>query len=64
MNMAPYWNQTADKSGAGRYFAGYGTNPDIHHTYFGAGFSNLPFELGGQRGGGGEGNRMSGRGME
>ena len=48
MKMSPYWNQTADKSGAGRYFAGYGTNPDIHHTYFGAGFSNLPVELGGQ----------------
>ena len=29
-----------------------------------SGFSNLPYELGGVRGGGREGSRMGGRGME
>ena len=46
MQMAPYWNQ-ASGNFAG-YFAGQGMNPDIHHSLYGAGFSNLPIELGGQ----------------
>jgi len=46
MKMAPYWNQAKDTFGA--YFAGYGTNPDIHHSTYGAGFSNLPSTFGGQ----------------
>ncbi len=62
MNMAPYWNQ-----GAGfqqNYFSGYGMMlPQMNYETFGAGFSRLPTELGGQRGGA-EGSRMSGRGME
>ena len=46
----PYWNQAAGLSG--QYFAGQGaTNPPIHHSLFGSGFSNLPIELGGQMAG-------------
>ncbi len=47
--MTPYWNQNAWTTGG--YFAGYGNNPDIHHSIYGSGFSNLPVELGGQTGG-------------
>ena len=61
MKMAPYWNQASGLSGAGGYFAGYGLNPDIHHSIYGAGFSGLPIELGGQVGGR---NRLSGAPME
>lgn len=46
MNMTPYWNQGHQQ--AGGYYAGYGLNPDTHHSIYGAGFSNLPTELGGQ----------------
>jgi len=46
MKMSPYWNQTMGLSGG--YFSGKGFNPDIHHSYFGSGYSNLPLELGGQ----------------
>jgi hypothetical protein len=46
MKMAPYWSKAIDMSGS--YFAGYGINPDIHHSIYGAGFANLPVELGGQ----------------
>jgi sugar phosphate isomerase/epimerase len=46
------------------YFSGYGPMlPAGNYETFGAGFSMLPAELGGARRGG-EGNRMSGRGME
>ncbi len=46
----PYWNQVADLSAG--YFVGQGMiNPPIHHSLFGAGFSNLPVELGGQMAG-------------
>lgn len=59
----PYWNQTAGLQQG--YFSGYGEMlPGIHYETFGAGFSQLPLEFGGQRGGGGAGSRMSGRGME
>lgn len=47
MEMGPTWNQAYGMTG-GNYFAGLGMNPDVHHSYFGAGFSNLPLELGGQ----------------
>jgi len=36
-------------------------NPDIHHSIYGSGFSNLPVELGGQMQGR---SRMSGNPME
>ena len=50
MKMAPYWNQIAAQSGY--WFTGLGaTNPEIHHSIFGAGFSTLPLELGGQMAG-------------
>lgn len=46
----PYWNQISGTSGG--YSVGIGeTNPQIHHSMYGAGFSNLPVELGGQMGG-------------
>ena len=43
------------------YFAGYGQNPEIHHSMYGAGFANLPVELGGQMAGR---SRVSGAPME
>ncbi len=55
MHMAPQWQAAA---GANPYFAGRGLNPDIHHSLYGAGFTTLPIELGGQVQGGV--NRMSG----
>jgi len=37
----------------GAYFGGYGTtNPEIHHSFYGAGFTTLPIELGGNMPGG------------
>jgi len=46
----PYWNQIAATSG--QYSVGMGEiSPQIHHSMYGAGFSNLPVELGGQMGG-------------
>jgi len=51
MKNAPTWNQAIDTQGS--YFGGYGTlNPGIHHSYFGAGFTTMPVELGGQMPGG------------
>ncbi|MFH0711856.1 MAG: TIM barrel protein [archaeon] len=51
MKNAPYWNQVMDVGGS--YFGGYGTiNPQTHHAYFGAGFTTMPVELGGQMPGG------------
>ena len=51
MKNAPYWNQVENVQG--NYFGGYGTlNPSIHHSYFGAGFTTMPVELGGQMPGG------------
>lgn len=61
--ISPYWNQVAGLQQTG-YFSGYGMMlPQINYETFGAGFSNLPQELGGQRQGG-QGSRLSGRGME
>jgi sugar phosphate isomerase/epimerase len=62
MKMAPYWSQAPGLYQG--YFSGYGQMlPQINYEIFGAGFSRLPSELGGQAGGG-QGNRMSGRPME
>lgn len=61
MEMAPYWNQAVGLQQG--YLGGYGMMlPQTNYQMFGAGFSQLPAELGGQIQGGG--NRMSGRGME
>ncbi len=59
MKMSPYWNQARGMMGG--YFSGFGMNPDHHHQVYGAGFSNLPVELGGQMSGR---NRLSGAPME
>ncbi len=60
--VGPYWNQAVGLHQD--YFGGYGKMlPQMNYETFGAGFSNLPAELGGQRFGG-EGSRMSGRPME
>ena len=62
MQMAPYWNQSQGLQQD--YFGGYGQMlPQTNYEMFGAGFSHLPSELGGQRPGA-EGSRMSGKGME
>ena len=61
MAMAPYWNQSQVFGAGNAYFAGYGMNPDVHHSVYGAGFSNLPVELGGQMAGK---SRMSGNPLE
>ena len=62
MKMGPYWNQSQGLQQG--YFGGYGAMlPQVNYETFGAGFSQLPAELGGQRMGG-RGSRMSGRGME
>ena len=43
---SPYWNQLGY---LGAYYAGHGPiNPGIHHSTYGAGFQNLPLELGGE----------------
>jgi sugar phosphate isomerase/epimerase len=61
MKMASYWNQTRGVPGG--YFSGYGrVLPDKHFSIYGAGFSTLPAELGGQVQGGS--NRLSGAPME
>lgn len=63
MDMAPYWNQSIGLQQG--YSGGFGTMlPSTHYQTFGAGFSQLPTELGGQVGGGGQGSRMSGQPME
>ena len=62
MKQAPYWNQIQGVNGG--YFGGYGNFlPQINYETFGGGFSNLPTELGGQRGGAGR-SRMGGTPME
>lgn len=63
--VGPNWTNaygSATASGASGYFAGYGLNPDIHHSIYGAGFSGLPTELGGQIPG--RNSRLSGTAME
>ena len=62
MEMAPYWSQAPNLYQG--YFGGYGQMlPQINYETFGAGFSRLPAELGGQVQGA-QGGRMSGRPME
>jgi sugar phosphate isomerase/epimerase len=63
MEMAPYWNQSLGLQQG--YYGGLAGQwlPQINYETFGAGFSGLPRELGGQRAGA-EGSRMSGRPME
>lgn len=56
---APYWNRSQGMSGG--YFSGLGNNPDVHHSIYGAGFANLPVELGGQMAGR---SRLSGAPIE
>ena len=47
MKSSPYWNQIMDVQGS--YFGGYGTvNPSQHHSIYGAGFTAMPVDLGGQ----------------
>ena len=47
MTMPPYWNQI--QSSHGNYSSGFGTMlPEQHFNLYGAGFSTLPTELGGQ----------------
>ncbi|MDO8467573.1 MAG: TIM barrel protein [Nanoarchaeota archaeon] len=60
--MPPYWNQSVGLTQG--YFTGYGMMlPQINYETQGAGFSQLPSELGGPRQGA-QGSRMSGRPME
>ena len=60
MKMGPYWNQLDGQQGA--YGTGFGQMlPDQHFQMYGAGFSQLPVELGGQMSGG---SRVSGKPME
>ncbi|MEK6760844.1 MAG: hypothetical protein AABX93_02885 [Nanoarchaeota archaeon] len=62
MKQGPYWNQLPGING--NYFGGYGNFlPQINYETFGGGFSNLPTELGGQRGQTGR-SRMGGTPME
>jgi len=62
MEMGPYWNQAGGLQQG--YFGGMGNYlPQVNYETFGAGFSQLPQELGGDRGGG-AGSRVSGRPME
>ena len=62
MEMAPYWSQATGLYQG--YFSGFGQMlPQINYETFGAGFSRLPAELGGQVQGA-QGSRMSGRPME
>jgi len=47
MKEGPAWNQVMDIQGS--YFGGYGSiNPQQHHSMYGAGFTTMPVELGGQ----------------
>src|SRR3990172_8061341 len=62
IKIAPYWSQAPGLYQG--YFSGYGQMfPQVHYETFGAGFSRLPQELGGQVQGA-QGSRMSGRPME
>ncbi len=59
---SPYWNQSQGLQQ--QYSGGFGQMlPQINYETFGAGFSNLPMELGGARPGA-QGSRLSGKGME
>ncbi len=64
MKMNSYWNQSRGVPGG--YFSGYGRMlPEKNFAMYGAGFSALPSELGGQMGGGTGGtNHLSGAPLE
>jgi len=50
MQMGPHWGNAAEASGG--YFSGFGQMlPEQHFNLYGAGFANLPPELGGQMSG-------------
>jgi len=58
--MESYWKTGSDIRG--NYFGGYGMlNPSQHHNLYGAGFTTLPMEVGGNIPGGG--SRFSGNSM-
>lgn len=60
MKMSPNWSQGRGMMGG--YFSGYGAAlPEVHFSTYGAGFSGLPQELGGQIGGR---SRISGAPMD
>jgi hypothetical protein len=60
--VGPYWNQSIGLQQ--NYSSGYGQMlPQINYETFGAGFSQLPMDLGGQRQGA-QGGRVSGTPME
>lgn len=63
MEMAPYWNQGIGLQQG--YMGGMEGQwlPQVNYQTFGAGFSQLPTDLGGQAGGS-QGSRISGRPME
>ena len=60
MEMSPYWNQMSGAP-AGYMSAMGDINPPTHHSLYGAGFSNLPSELGGNIPG--QASRMTGTPM-
>jgi len=61
MKQGPTWNQAQGIQGS--YFGGYGmTNPEQHHSLYGAGFTAMPVELGGMMPGG-AGSRFGGAPM-
>lgn len=64
MKAGSYWN--ASRGTTGSYFTGYGRMlPEVNFATYGAGFSALPAELGGQIGGtNNTRNRLSGAPME
>ncbi len=58
--METYWSEA--QASYGGYFGGYGAiNPQVHHSLYGSGFTNLPMEFGGQVSQGG--SRFSGNSM-
>ncbi len=58
-HQAPYWSNIWETEGS--YWAGYGNLPDVHfRNIYGAGFTNLPPELGGV-GTGEDRSRFAGR---
>jgi len=62
MHMTPYWNQAVGLQQG--YYSGMGAIfPNVNYQTFGASFSQVPMELGGQMPGA-QGSRMSGKGME
>tara|TARA_Y100000034_G_scaffold136943_1_gene217445 strand:- start:2989 stop:4860 length:1872 start_codon:yes stop_codon:yes gene_type:complete len=58
MKAGPSWGELP---GAGGYYSGYGAiNPAMHHQIYGAGFTTLPVELGGNLPGTQDASRFSG----